>query len=328
MGGGSAAGGGAVDPCASVTCGLDSHCVATPSAHCECNSGFFPDAGNCLPADPGNPAQRTMQQVCDGWTQGHAITDPNPFSKTSATCDPGVLSDGGFDDTMKRLNMFRWMVGEGPTSHDASDDGDDQLCALMSAWNPAGSQAHNPPSSSTCYTTGGAAAAGSSNIAWGSGSPAEAIDQWIVDFGNLTTFGHRRWLLNPPLDPVGFGYYEGGNNYGSASCIRVFSGSGNGPHPSFYSWPPPGYSPIQAATMEWTVHGNALGGALNATVTQMSNGTMQSVTVNSLSGGYGETAYHLQRNSWTPAAGETYAVHLSGTGMSDIDYVVMPVTCP
>jgi hypothetical protein len=224
--------------------------------------------------------------------------------------------------------MYRWLVGEGPVSHDKNDDADDQLCALMSAWNPAGSQAHNPPPTSTCYTTGGAAAAGSSNIAWGSGSPSNAIDQWMDDQGNFTTFGHRRWFLNPPLDPVGFGYYEGGNNYGSAACIRVFNGSGNGPHPSFYSFPPPGYSPMQVATMEWTVHGNALGNVTDAGVVQMSNGTSLSVTVNSLPYGYGEPAFYLQRNGWAPAVGETYQVHLEGTGMSAIDYVVMPVTCP
>ena len=43
--------------------------------------------------------------------------------------------------------------------------------------------------------------------------------------------GHRRWLLNPPLNPVGMGFYQGGNNYGSAACIRVFSGGGAGPNP-------------------------------------------------------------------------------------------------
>lgn len=318
---------GSTDPCLGFSCTAGAHCVPSPT-RCVCNPGFVADGGTCTPGDPGIPALRTQAQVCDGWTKGHLISDPSPFSKTTATCDQGVLTRGGLDDTLTRLNMHRWLVGLGPVSDDAADDDATQKCALMSAWNPAGPSAHMPPVTATCYTPGGAAGAGSSNIAWGSGSPAGAIDQWLIDNGNETTMGHRRWLLNPPLDPIGMGYYEGGNNYGSAACIRVFSGGNTGPNPPWYAFPPPGFAPAPMTQWIWSVHGNALGGGIDAGVVRMSDNAPMTVTVSVMQGGYGQPAITLGRVGWTPAVGETYQVHVTGTNMPAIDYDVTPVNCP
>ena len=318
---------GATDACVGFFCASGSHCVTGPT-RCVCNPGLVADGGLCVPGDPGVPALRTQAQVCDGWARGHVTTAPQPFSKTTATCDPGVLSRGGLDDTLARLNMFRWLVGLGPVSDDASDNDAAQKCALMSSWNPAGPAAHNPPTTATCYTAAGAAGAGSSNIAWGSGSPAGAIDQWLIDNGNESTMGHRRWLLNPPLDPVGIGYYEGGNNYGSASCIRVFSGGNVGPKPSWFAFPPPGFVPAQVTQWIWSVHGTALTGGFDAGVTRLSDGAGMPVTVQVMQGGYGQPAITLNRSGWAPAVGQTYRVVVTGTSMAPISYEVTPVSCP
>lgn len=318
---------GPTDPCVGFSCSSGAHCVPSPT-RCVCNPGYVADGGTCTPGDPGVPALRTKQQVCDRWTQGHVITAPQPFTKTTATCDQGVLSRGGLDDTLTRLNMHRWLVGLGPVSDDAADNDATQKCALMSAWNPAGPSAHSPPTTATCYTAGGAAGAGSSNIAWGSGSPAGAIDQWLVDNGNETTMGHRRWLLNPPLNPIGMGYYEGGNNYGSAACIRVFSGGGSGPNPPIYEFPPAGFVPAPMASWIWSVHGNALGNVTDAGVTRASDNMELKVNVAVMQGGYGQPAVTLDRQGWTPAVGETYRVHVERSGAAPIDYEVSPVDCP
>lgn len=317
---------GPTNPCTGFVCGAGSHCELTP-LRCICNPGYVADGGTCTPGDPGVPELRTQTQVCDAWKKGRATTTNEPFTKTTATCDPGVLTRAGVDDTLARLNMFRWLVGLGPVSDSVSENDKAQKCSLVSAWNPAGQQAHNPPSDSTCYTTEGAAGAGSSNIAWGSGTPQNAVDQWLEDFGNFSHMGHRRWLLNPPLGPVGIGFYAGGNNFGSASCMTVFGGSGGGPRPEWWALPPPGFVPQGGIPSVWSVHGK-VGGGLDAGVTRMSDNAPLAVQLDYMVGGYGNhSAITLTRQGWAPAVGETYRIQVTGPD-TNIQYEVKPVNCP
>lgn len=290
-------------------------------------TGYTQGPSGCLPV-AGTPASHTQAEVCAAWTASRVLrAGGDGFSKSTATCDPGTLTRDAIDDALARLNFHRWLAGLGPTVDDATDNDAAQKCSLVSAWNPAGSAAHSPPSTATCYTPEGAAGAGSSNIAWGSTSAAGAIDQWMIDNGNETTFGHRRWLVSPPLSPVGIGFYRGGNNYGTASCIRVFSGAGAGPFPAWTAFPPPGFVPSSIAAWPWTVHG-AFPRSPQATVTRLSDGVDLAVTVQALSGNYGnQAAILLQRSSWSPAVGETYRVVISGVGAS-VEYEVKPVACP
>ena len=318
---------GPTDPCLGFPCPNGAHCVPAP-ARCVCNPGFIADAGTCTPGDPGIPALRSQAQVCEAWTKGHVVTANPAFTKTTATCDQGVLARAGLDDTLTRLNMHRWLVGLGPVSDNAASNDQAQKCALMSAWNPAGPQAHSPPPTATCYTPGGAAGAGSSNIAWGNGTPENAIDQWLIDNGNESTMGHRRWLLNPPLEPIGMGHYVGGNNYGSAACITVFSGGNRGPRPAWFAFPPPGFVPAPMTQWIWSVHGNALGSGIDAGIVRASDSAPMAISVRVMQGGYGQPAITLERQGWSPAVGETYKVTVTGTSMAPISYDVSPVNCP
>jgi hypothetical protein len=316
---------GPADPCAAVQCQSGAHCV---QGHCACNAGFIADAGMCFPGDPGIPALRSREQVCEAYRRGMVVTDSSPFSKSSAMCDPGVVSRAGIDDMLNRLAMFRYLAGLGPVNDDAADNERAQGCALVSAWNPAGPQAHFPQPSATCYTAAGAAGAGSSNIAWGCGSPANSIDQWMDDYGNDTTFGHRRWLLNPPLGPIGFGFYVGGNNYGSAACLGVFGSSGGGPSPRVVAFPPPGFVPANLCQTTWTAQGDLPFQDAGITVTGAS-GTNYPASLYFLQGSYGNSgAVRIDRNGWSPMSGETYHVVISGEGHEPVTYDVMPIDCP
>lgn len=313
------------DPCARLRCGAGAACAA---GRCRCVPGYVEDGGACLPGDPGVPALRSEAQVCDAFRRGSVASTPMPFTKTAMACDPGMLARGGLDDALARLNMYRYLAGLAAVADSASDDANAQACALVSAWNPAGPQAHAPPQSATCWTAQGAAGAGSSNIAWGSRSPMDAIDQWMIDWGNETTFGHRRWMLNPPLGPVGFGYYEGGNNYGSAACLGVFGSSGSGPRPSFVAFPPPGFVPVQLASMTWTVQGDVPFQDAGITVTGAANESF-AASLYVLQGGYGGSgALRIDRTGWSPAAGQTYRVRITGEGHAPVEYDVKPVSCP
>ena len=315
------------DPCSTITCGAGAHC---DSGACVCDIGWTLMGGACQMTPIGDPAQRTQSDVCTQW-RTTAVGTSNFFSKSSMMCDPGALSSAGLMDAVRRIDFFRWFVGLGPVSIDATLDADAQACALLCAWNAVGPQAHSPPPTSTCYTSAGAAGAGMGNIAWGSGTPVAAIDQWIVDSGNETTLGHRRWILNPPLNPIGFGLYVGGNNYGSAACLEVFGMSGTGPHPDWQSFPPPGFVPIDVTQWTWSFTSNQLDySTVQVAITRVSDNKSLPVTMIPLSnpgGGNYENAISWQPSGWAASAGEQYHVVVSDSKKS-FPYDVKPVSCP
>jgi hypothetical protein len=247
--------------------------------------------GSCVAVPPGDPSTRTSQEVCDAWKNGHVVTTPDPLNASGAACDAGMLVPGAFVDTLTRMNMFRWLSGLGPTTDDAGYDADAQKCANLESWwdfaNP--NSPHSPPAGVKCYTPEGAAAAGQSNIAWGSGHPAQAIDQFMEDGGNASTMGHRRWIVNPPLGPVGIGY------------------------PPWTAVPNQGYVPVDITQWTWTFHGS-LSGIPNAgiAVLRVDDNTPLAVTVQKLSQGYGQDTISWVPSGWTPTAGSTYRVTVSG----------------
>ncbi|MBI4701391.1 MAG: CAP domain-containing protein [Deltaproteobacteria bacterium] len=313
----------------SPACGAHEHCEAQTKS-CVCDPGFVEQGGACSPAPVGDPSTRSANEVCKAWKAGHVVTTPDPFSSSGADCDAGKLAEGGITDTLERLNMFRWLVGLGPCSDDADFNEGAQLCANIESWWPwQGGSPHAPPPDSKCYTAEGAATAGASNIAWGSGHPAEAIDQFMQDAGNDDTMGHRRWILNPPLGPVGIGYWTGGGMYGDAECLRVFASSGGGPSPQWLAFPNPGYAPLAVAQWTWTFHGK-LGGIPQAQVSvlRVDDNTPLDVTMKPLVQGFGElgTTSWVPKG-WKPQAGATYRVTVSGLKGGDVVYDVKPVQC-
>src|SRR6185436_1586987 len=83
----------------------------------------------------------------------------------------------------------------------------------------------------------GALAAASSNI---STSPAvQSVDLYMIDTGNITSLGHRRWILSNTLGPVGIG------STNAASCLWVLDGRGHA-RAEWTAWPPAGVVPWEA----------------------------------------------------------------------------------
>jgi hypothetical protein len=325
-GAGSAGGSG---PACSPPCGQNQYCEAATGT-CQCSPGFLSQNGTCEPAPPGDPSTRTQDEVCQKWKEGHVVTTPSPLVTSGADCDAGTLKQGAINDTLSRLNMFRWLAGLGPTTDDPALDAGAQLCANLESWWDwsMGGSPHFPPASSKCFTQQGADFAGQSNLAWGSGHPAQAMDQYMEDNGNATTMGHRRWIVNPPLNPVGIGYWSGGGQYGDAQCLRVFGSSGNGPNPDWVAVPNQGFVPIEMAQWTWTFHGNQ-GGVPNAQISVLSvdDNMPLSVQVNTLSQGYGEEAIAWVPEGWQAQAGKTYRVTVTGVSGGDVVYDVKPVNC-
>jgi hypothetical protein len=226
--------------------------------------------------------------------------------------------------------MYRWLVGLADTFDDATLNADAQLCANLEAWwdfSRPGSP-HAPPPSVKCYTPAGAGAAGASNIDWGVGDPAAGIDVAMRDAGNTTTLGHRRWLLNPPLGPIGIGYWKTGGSFGDAECVQIFGASGTGSTQPWVSIPNAGFSPLPLAGWTWSFHGS-LGGVSTAVVTmrRVDDDAVLAVNMLPLAQGYGEDAISWTPNGWMPEAGKTYRVTVSGITGGDVVYDVKPIAC-
>jgi hypothetical protein len=324
--------------CGGVLCKANETCLG---ASCGCLPGYVPGANGCDAAPAGHPASHTQMEVCQKWKAGHVVTTPQPFTSGGSTCSPGTLAAGGITDTLVRINLFRWMTGLGDVTDDTTRDTGAQACAVIQAWNNPNSlgNPHMPPANATCYTMLGAQYAGMSNLAWGT-STADSIDLYVKDpgMGNAGSIGHRRWVLYPPLGKVGVGFVSGGmNNFqGLAQCLAVIGDqSGTGPKPAWYTWPPAGYVPVQVTRgavnqgWAWTFHVKATNvvGTAQIAVKNLVTGDTLPVTTMTLGQGYGDQAISFYPSGWTPKAGDTYRVTVTGTGGPYV-YDVSPVTCP
>lgn len=309
---------GPTDPCAGVSCGANAHCEPTLRA-CVCDVGFIDDGGSCVAPPAGDPATRAEADVCAAWNDGRVENASPPWIEGGSTCDPGAMAPGAIDDTMRRVNMFRWLAGMGPVSHDASDHQGMMECALMMSLN---SLSHSPPTSYECYTSGGAAAAGRSNIAKGYFTPGAAIEGYMRD-RNVMSLGHRRWILAPQLGSVEIGFA------GRGQCLGVFNGGGSTDRP-WTAYPNQGPAPLGTATDTWSFHGNSIGIQSDATVevVRVSDGQALAVEHYYIGGGFGPpVTLGWTPSGWTPTAGERYRVTIRGTSAGDITYEVHLVGC-
>lgn len=182
---------------------------------------------------------------------------------------------------------------------------------------------HRPPMSWTCYTPAGAESAGRSNISTAPG--VRAVDFYMVDGGSTTHFGHRRWILNSTVDTIGLGSTDFG-----PSCMDLIGGSGSSEH-LWIAWPPPGVFPEEALSTVnrsgWTIQSNEFSFE-SAGVSVTSGGMTLPITVAPLLLNLGSIyAVSFVPDGWTPQAGRTYRVTVSGTTVP-IEYDIQVEACP
>ncbi|MFO0571882.1 MAG: CAP domain-containing protein, partial [Polyangiaceae bacterium] len=239
------------------------------------------------------------------------------------TCTAGDITAIGRTNSLKLVNLYRWLAGLPAVTNASGADQAAQACALMMHAN--GQLSHSPPANWKCYTAAGAGAAGKSNIAT---APAvEAIDLYMIDPGNTTTIGHRRWILSNSLGPIGIG------STSAYSCLQVIGGSGAA-NKAWTAFPPPGDVPLELWSVSWTsldqtgwtIQSDSIS-LSNAQVTVTDAGANKPVTVTPLSSGYGSSyAIRFNPQGWTAQAGHTYSVNVTGTSQP-ISYQVKVVAC-
>lgn len=262
--------------------------------------------------------------VCARWVADRADLSEGTWTGDVASCSAGDIGDQARANALRLVNLYRWLAALPPVVTDPTKDMQDQQCALMMRANNMIS--HTPPTSWTCYTQAGADAAGSSNVS--SGPAVSSVDGYMIDPGNATTIGHRRWILSNSLGPIGIGGTD------RASCMWTLNGTGK-VNKAWTAWPAPGVIPLQALTPArgtgidstgWTVQSDSIDLAA-AQVTVTVDGASQPVTVTQLDANYG-SRYAIRFNpmGWTTQAGKTYSVSVTGIPTA-ISYDVQVVSC-
>jgi len=275
--------------------------------------------------ETGEP-QDPVAQLCQRWKADRAQLGEGAWDGEVNACVAGTLAQDGRDNALRLVNLYRHIAGLPAVTEDPARTSKAQACALMMHAN--GQLSHSPPMNWKCWTADGASAAGASNI---SGTPGVlGVDLYMVDPGNDTTIGHRRWILSNYLGPIGLG------STSKNSCMLVIGGNGNAGKP-WVAWPPPGLVPYQAVHVPtigwshvdqtgWTVQSDSidLGGA-GVTVTV--DGAVRPVAVHVLGKNYGSSfAIRFVPQGWQVEPGKTYEVELSGVAQP-ISYSVQIVDC-
>lgn len=316
------------DPCAGVSCMANASCDPASGA-CVCQPGFVDMGGSCVSLPPDDPAVRTQSDVCAEWNAGHVENAGSSWSAGSGMCGAGTMPMAAIEDTMRRVNLFRWLAGQPNVAYDGSAHGELQDCAHMMSVN--GMLSHSPPMSWTCWTSGGSSAAGRSNIAWGYGTPGDAIDGYMLDTGT-PSLGHRRWILGSRLTTVEIGFSSGGSRPGQ--CLGVFSRGGTSMR-AWTAYPNQGFAPIGQVVdrfgreVTWSLQANTFSLPMSTTaeVVRVSDGATLPVMHYLTGGGGPPPSIGFTPDGWMPTAGETYRVTIRGTGMGDITYETTLVDC-
>ena len=273
----------------------------------------------------GNDGDRSPTATCARWKADTANLSEGTWSGSVGSCMVGDISADGRANALRMVNLMRWLADLPAVTTDAASDGLAQACALMMTAND--DLSHSPPMSWDCYSQDGADGAGSGNISSVPG--VESVLSYMVDPGNETTLGHRRWILSNGLGPIGLGSAGPGN----ASCMRVFGGKGKA-NKAWMAWPPPGAFPLQAYKDKYNRFLDDTGWSIqsdfdlsNAQVTITSGGETKPVTVTELEPNYGsKESISIIPDGWEAAAGSTYSVSVTGAAMP-ISYDVQIVDC-
>ena len=226
--------------------------------------------------------------VADGWTG------------SIAGCNPGSVSPGFLAAALSRVNYFRAMAGEPGVTFNGTDAGtsadpnnaEAQAAALMESANNF--LQHNPPPAlaTACGTAQALAGSSHSNLAEGF-TGASNVDGWVadtvdptqtacpVDFPSCWAQGHRRNMLDPSVNVMGYGAVPATPGFEASAAQLVLTT----PLPQrppvrsgFVAWPPSGFVPYELVYPRWSF---SLPNAdfSHAAVSVSLNGTAVPVTV-------------------------------------------------
>jgi hypothetical protein len=265
--------------------------------------------------------------VCQRWVCDRADISEGMSTGNVSTCDQGDLLPPGRPNSLKLVNLYRYLAGTTQVTEDPNFDTMAQACAIIQAANPI---THTPTTSSACYNATGASASNMSSIC--SGQSVGCIDLYMNDAnGGGPGFGHRQWMFANSLGPVGFGSVGTGRS-GTGSCFYQTGGKGKANIP-YVAWPPGGPIPLAAITTTnvdkagWSIQSDTISMPTTVTATVVDGTTNMPVTVTGGLPQYGaKYVMSILPMGWTEQAGHSYTVTVSGAGMP-ITYTIEVDAC-
>jgi uncharacterized protein YjdB len=303
--------------------------------------------------DPYLGQGHSKEDIIARWDALRPIGSGTAFATEPITAGPGYASGALNGPTLgngaNTWNFARWLAGLNDVG---ITDASNQLMAkgaLLNAINDT--LTHTPSLPGDMLPTDpiwldGQAACGQANLY--SGSPvsmyndtslmSNSVQTWLNDSDeyNVTSLGHRRWMLYPQLATSGFGGAYSGNWLYTA-CQVSGTPLSSAPTPATVSWPAPGYFPIEffAGGQAWSVSlgpgYQAATSGISVTMAETDDGTRasggsESFTSFSTSGtkiftvstdGFGTPNCVIFRPSTlVPGVGKAYRVTVSGLRLS------------
>ncbi|MBC7171847.1 MAG: hypothetical protein H5U40_05450 [Polyangiaceae bacterium] len=222
---------------------------------------------------------------------------------------------------MRRLNLYRWLVGLPLAGYDSSLHAEQMACALVVNH---GALSNPPSAGSTCYSAAAVTARARSVVAAAPAQTPGAGVSFLMAETLSPNVARRMALLRGAIGQFAIGYTARDTaNYDSGLCIGVLDTTGSSER-TWVAYPNEGFSPRVLATGPWSFH-RVSGLLTSATVEvrRVSDEALLAVTV----GPVVEGAISFKPNGWTPAAGETYRVTVNATPGGEVVYEVTLVDC-
>ena len=155
---------------------------------------------------------RTKKEIRDyllpllKYENSEVIFDTQP--KVTSPYLSGKISKESLDIGFKMLNYARYAVGiPNNVINDSSYEKLAQDASLLQRVNNL--MAHTgqpkPRNMNDNLYKSGAKGCAKCNLFTGPRNLYDAVDGWLRDDGNFYTIGHRRWIINPPMQKSGFG---------------------------------------------------------------------------------------------------------------------------
>lgn len=291
-------------------------------------------------ADGCNVKPVSQEDILDYAEQNNIDLDKLTSKSVSYSAQPNVktppyaagsLSNETLNDALKVLNFVRYIAGvPSNVTLDSSYNEQAQAAALVSRLNNKLSHDPSQPAGlpNDLYDLGHTGAS-SSNLGSGYANPASSIVNGYLrdeDASNIDRVGHRRWVLNPPMGQVGFGYVGSYtamyafDRTGSSSCTNVAWPAQNMPVELFQSDDP------------WSLNvGSEVSeSSTTVTLTRERDGKVWNFSSRSSdgyfnvdNGGYGMRGAIIFRPSgFSCYPGDSFTVRITGATSSPIEYQV------